>query len=250
MYLLTTPYTFQNTDAVITLSGTTDAGMAIDGDLTTYAETANRSPYLIIDLGARKVIDALYVKGKNLQDYHVQASNRNGAYTNIRTGIKAPAHGNSFIIFQNTQAYRYWRLSFSQRGASDPNYRVGEVFLMRLLLDLNTDEKRPLHYRPSIPRTGVVAYDTYNGITVQYNAQEKEKTRLELEWANLDADMADSLESLWRGPPHAPVLTVYPRPNAEPEDIFVARWHPEVGFRFAGSFRGFGKQGRAVFEEV
>ena len=58
--------------------------------------------------------------------------------------------------------YRYWRLAFSQRGASGPNYRVAEVFLMQLLLDLNTDGKRPLHYRPSIPRDGIVAYRNQN----------------------------------------------------------------------------------------
>ena len=33
------------------------------------AETANCNPNLTIDLGARKRIDALWLKGENLQDY-------------------------------------------------------------------------------------------------------------------------------------------------------------------------------------
>ena len=149
-------------------------------------------------------------------------------------------------MFTNTTAYRYWRLSFSRRGASDPDYKIHEVYLASLLLDLNTDEKRPLHYRPSIPRTGVVAYPTYNGNTVQYNSDGEEKASLTFEWTSLDADVADALESLWQGPPHSPVLTVYPRPNAEPGDIYTAKWHPEFGFKFTG----FSKGGQAVFEEV
>lgn len=82
---------------------------------------------------------------------------------------------------------------------------------MQLLLELNTDEKRPLYYRPSIPRDGVVAYETYNGQTAQYNTEDDEKTTLTFEWEHLDSDVADSLEELWKGAPHAPALTVYPR---------------------------------------
>ena len=155
MYLLTKSETLE-TGVIVTFTGGSDTGNIIDGDLTTSAETANREPNLTVDLGTRKVIDALWLKGENLQNYDLRASNNNITYTDIHTGETAPPHGNSFVTFTNTTAYRYWRLAFSQRGASDPNYRMAKVFLMRLLLDLNTDEKRPLHYRPSIPRDGVV----------------------------------------------------------------------------------------------
>ena len=198
MYLLTAPYTLKAGVSVTFTSGT-NTGNIIDGDLTTHAETANRSPNLTIDLGSRKAIDALWLEGDNLNDYTLKASNNNITYTDIHTGETVPAHGNSFITFQNTTAYRYWRLAFSERGASDPNYRVAEVFLMRLLLDLNTDEKRPLHYQPSIPRDGVVAYETYNGHTVQYNTEEDEKTTLTFQWDLLEGDVADALEGLWKG---------------------------------------------------
>ena len=170
MYLLTKSETL-NTGVTVTFTSGTDTGNIIDGDLTTTAETANRSPNLTIDLSARKVIDALYLKGENLQDYNISASTDNNTFTDIETGIAVPSHGNSFVTFTNTTAYRYWRLSFSRRGASDPNYKIHEVYLASLLLDLNTDEKRPLHYRPSIPRDGVVAYETYNQNLVQYNTE-------------------------------------------------------------------------------
>ena len=233
-----------------TLSGVTDAGAVIDGKPDTYVETPTHAPTLTVDLGSAKVINAVFIKGDNLQDYDISASNNNSTFTSIETNITVPDHGNSFVTFTNSTAYRYWRLSFSQRGASDPQYRIHEIFLMRLLLDLNTDEKRPLHYRPSIPRTGIVAYPTYNGNTVQYNAEGDEKTTLTFQWEHLDNDIADALEALWKGAPHAPELTVYPRPNAEPDKIYIAKWNPEFGFKFTGPFSALGKSGQAVFEEI
>ena len=185
MYLLTKSETL-NTGVTVTFTSGTDTGNIIDGDLTTTAETANRSPNLTIDLSARKVIDALYLKGENLQDYNISASTDNNTFTDIETGIAVPSHGNSFVTFTNTTAYRYWRLSFSRRGASDPNYKIHEVYLASPLLDLNTDEKRPLHYRPSIPRDGVVAYETYNQNLVQYNTEGSEKATLTFQWEYLD----------------------------------------------------------------
>ena len=249
MYLLTKSETLESGVTVSFTSGS-DTGNIIDGDRTTTAETANRSPNLTINLGSRKRIDALWLKGENLQDYDLQASNNNITYTDIQTGVTVDDGRYSFITFTNTQAYRYWRLAFSQHGASDANYRVAEVFLMRLLLDLNTDEKRPLHNRPSIPRTGVVAYETYNGNVVQYNTEDEEKTTLTFQWEHLDSEVADALEALWKGPPHAPTLTVYARPNAEPGEIYLAKWKEEFGFKFTGPFSALGKSGQAVFEEI
>ena len=249
MYLLTKSETLE-TGVTVTFTGGSDTDNIIDGDLKTTAETANRAPNLTIDLGARKVIDALYLKGENLQDYDLKASNNNITYTDIHTGETVPSHGNSFITFTNTTAYRYWRVSFSQRGSSDPNYRICEVFLMRLLLDLNTDEKRPLHYQPTIPRTGVVAYETYNQNLVQYITEDEEKTTLTFQWEYLDNAVVDALEALWKGAPHAPVLTVYARPNAEPDKIYIAKWGQEYVFKFTGPFSALGKSGQVIFEEI
>ena len=249
MYLLTKSETLASGVTVSFTSGT-NTGNIIDGDRTTVSTTTNRTPNLTIDLGSRKVIDAVFLTGENLQDYDLKASNNNISYTDIQTGITVMDGQHSFITFTNATEYRYWRLTFSQRGVSEPNYEVAELFLMRLLLDLNTDEKRPLHYRPAIQRTGFVAYGTYNGNTVQYNSEDDEKASLTFEWQNLDSDVADALESLWQGPPHAPALTVYARPNEAPGEIYQARWNPEFGFKFTGAFKGFGKGGRAVFEEV
>ena len=249
MYLLTKSETF-TTNTSAALSGVTDGGAVIDGKPDTFVETPTRAPTLTIDLGSAKVIDAVFIKGDNLQDYDISASNNNSTFTSIETNITVPDHGNSFVTFTNSTAYRYWRLSFSQRGASDPNYKIHEVYLASLLLDLNTDEKRPLHYRPSIPRTGFVAYGTYNGNTVQYNTEDEEKTTLTFQWEYLDNDVADALEALWKGSPHAPALTIYPRPNAEPDKIYIAKWKPEFGFKFTGPFSALGKSGQVVFEEI
>ena len=249
MYLLTKSETLE-TGVTVSFTSGTDTGNIIDGDRTTSAETANRNPNLTVDLGVHKVIDALWVEGESLKDYDLQASNNNITYTDIHTGETVTDGHYSFLTFQNTTAYRYWRLSFSRRGASDPNYKIHEVYLASLLLDLNTDEKRPLHYRPSIQRDGVVAYETYNQNLVQYNTEGDEKTTLTFQWEHLDNDVADALEALWKGAPHAPELTLYPRPNAEPDKIYIAKWKPEFGFKFTGPFSALGKSGQAVFEEI
>ena len=249
MYLLTKSETL-TPGVTVSLTGAVNAGNIIDGDVTTAVETANREPVLNIDLGNPKTVDTVFIKGENLQAYDISASNNNSTFTSIETNITVPSHSNSFVTFTNTTAYRYWRLSFSRRGASDPNYKIHEVYLASLLLDLNTDEKRPLHYRPSIQRDGVVAYETYNQNLVQYNTEGDEKTTLTFQWEHLDNDIADALEALWKGAPHAPDLTVYPRPNAEPDKIYIAKWKPEFGFKFTGPFSALGKSGQAVFEEI
>ena len=249
MYLLTKSETLE-TGVTVSFTSGTDTGNIIDGDRTTSAETADRDPNLTVDLGSPKVVNALWLNGANLQDYDLQASNNNITYTNIHTGQTVADGRYSFLTFTNTASYRYWRLAFSQRAASEPNYKIHEVYLASLLLDLNTDEKRPLHYRPSIPRDGVVAYGTYNGNTVQYNSEDEEKASLTFEWQHLDSDVADALESLWQGSPHAPALTIYPRPNAEPDKIYIAKWKPEFGFKFTGPFSALGKSGQVVFEEI
>ena len=246
MYLLTKSETLE-TGVTVSFTSGANTGNIIDGDRVTDSETATRAPNLTMDLGARKVIDALWFEGANLKNYDLKASNDNINYNNIKNGITVTDGKRSYLTFTNTTAYRYWRLAFSQRGASEPNYSVAEVFLMRLLLDLNTDEKRPLHYRPSIPRTGMIAYDTYNGNTVQYNTEDDEKTRLTFQWEHLDNDVADALEALWKGAPNAPELTVYPRPNERPDKIYIAKWTPEFRFQYSSPYR---KSGQAVFEEI
>ena len=66
MYLLTKNRKL-NANVSATFTGAADTGNIIDGDLTTNAETANRNPNLSIDLGVRKVIDALWLAGRILK---------------------------------------------------------------------------------------------------------------------------------------------------------------------------------------
>ena len=135
MYLLTKSETLAS-GVTVTFTSGTDTGNIIDGDLGTSAETTQRTPNLTVDLGSRKTIDAVFLKGENLQDYTVKASNNNISYTDIETGVTVPSHGNSFVTFTNTTEYRYWRLTFSQRGTSEPNYRVAEIVSDALAIGL------------------------------------------------------------------------------------------------------------------
>ena len=197
MYLLTDPYI----PTSITLTGVTDASAVFDYDLDTYAEPSALAPVLTMDLGTAQVVDSVFLKGENLQDYDLSASNNNSTFTDLETGLTVPEHGNSFTTFVNSTAYRYWRISLSARTSSEPVYRIHEVYLSKLSLDLNTLEKRPLRYRYQIPRTGVVAYETYGQRTVSYKIGDEEKVRLRFEWQNLDEEVAADLERLWKEVP-------------------------------------------------
>ena len=242
MYLLTDPYI----PTSITLTGITDASTVFDYDLDTYAEPSALAPVLTMDLGTAQVVDSVFLKGENLQDYDLSASNNNSTFTDLETGLTVPEHGNSFTTFVNSTAYRYWRISLSARTSSDSAYRIHEVYLSKLSLDLNTLEKRPFRYRYQIPRTGVVAYETYGQRTVSYKIGDEEKVRLRFEWQNLDEEVAADLERLWKGSPHAPSFLLYPRPDAEPSLIFRVKWQDQFGFRYSD----YGKRGEAVFEEM
>lgn len=249
MYLLTKSETL-TTGVTVNLSGVTDPSPIINGKPDTFVEIPTLAPILTIDLGSAKIIDTLWLKGENLNEYTIAASDDNTTFTDLGADITVPSHGHSYTMFTNTSAYRYWRLTFSARNAADPQYRLYGVFLMRLLLDLNNKTDQPLHYRKTTPRDGVVAYETYNRNLVQYNTEDEEKSKLTFQWEHLDNGVADSLEAIWKGAPDTPELTIYPRPDREPNKIYRAKWGNEFSFRFTERDRVLGKSGQAIFEEI
>lgn len=231
MYLFTKSET-RNDNVSVTFTGATDNANIIDGDQDTFAETANTAPNLTIDLGERRVIDSLWLQGENLQNYTLKASNNNITFLDIRTGLTTSSGRYSYVKFTNTTAYRYWRLTFSARQNTDPNYRVSEVFLMRRLLDFNTDEKRPFRVLDRIPNDNVVAYRLWNQNLVTYEPDGTvDKAVLTLEWEHIDSEFVDELEALWKGPPHLPEVTVYPRPDSEPDKMYQVKWTSDFQFR-------------------
>ena len=60
--------------------------ISLTATATTSRRDSHRAPNLTVDLGVRKVIDALWLEGENLKDYDLQASNNNITYTDIHTG--------------------------------------------------------------------------------------------------------------------------------------------------------------------
>ena len=63
MYLLTKSETL-TPGVSVSLTGIANAGNIIDGDVTTAVETADREPVLNIDLGSRKTVDTVFIKGE------------------------------------------------------------------------------------------------------------------------------------------------------------------------------------------
>ena len=245
------------------LSGVSDAGSAIDGRYDTYVETANATPVLDIDLGSAKVIDAIWLKVGNVDSYTVSVSNDNRTFSVLKTAEAVSSDGYSYLNFINSTAYRYWRLGLT-RAPGAAKCEVYEVLLMRVLLDLNTDEKRPLHYQNMTSPVAGVTYSTYNQRVVQYQSSQQGIRTLTFGWESLDEESVDALERLWKGPPYAPVLTVYPRPDGERGEIYRAKWGASFGFDFIRGGRrgvqmnpgppgeGFGAlgSGKVVFEVI
>lgn len=227
MYLLSLPHTPQSA----TFTSVTDTAPIYDTDLDTFVETPNTAPTLVIDLGAARRVDTLFLKGANLHGFTLAGSNNNSAYTNLDMTQTAPSHGNVFRTFTNTVAYRYYRLTFSARQGTDPAYRMHEVYLMSMILDIDNDNDRPPINQITLPGDHVVAYDAYNDATIEYRLQGgNAKVQLTFGWEQLDETVADALAAIYAGDPIAPELTVYPQPGAEPDKIYRAKWVSDVNF--------------------
>ena len=195
------------------------------------------------------MVNALWVEGENLKDYDLQASNNNINYTTIRTGETVANGRYSFLTFTKHNAVPLLGWHFPNAGIRS-ELPCGRGVPDALALGPKHRREASAPLSTVYPTRGVVAYETYNQSLVQYKTEDAEKTILTFQWEYLDNDVADALESLWKGVPHAPELTVYPRPNAEPDKIYIAKWKPEFGFKFTGPFSALGKSGQAVFEEI
>ena len=227
MYLLTKSLTLN--EGVSATLESDDAPEIIDGIIDDSVETSEREPEIVIDFGSGKIVDTVWLLGENLQDYDISASNDNSTFTSIDTDLETEDGEYGFEVFGNTTLYRYWKITLSQRGTSDPNYKISEVYLMRLLLDLRDDDKRPLRINSPINRDKVVTASTYNENLIEYKpSQSSPKTTITCHWEFLNNHIATALENIYKGPPHRPELTVYPRPETEPKKIY----QDQIGFEF------------------
>ena len=77
------------------------------------------------------------------------------------------------------------------------------------------------------------------------------KRRLTFEWQHLDNDVAEALETLWKGPPHAPELDCLSTPQCGAGgDLSGKMAKRSLDFKFTEAFHALGKSGQAVFEEI
>ena len=202
MYLLTKSETL-NTGVTVTFTSGTDTGNIIDGDLTTNAETANRSPNLTINLGVRKVIDALWLNGENLQDYDLQASNNNITYTDYshrRNGCQRTQQLPHIPKTQPPIATGGWHFPTRCIRSELPGGRgVSDVSLARP--KHRREASTPLPDRLS-RATGLWRMRPTIRTLCSTTPKAMEKTTLTFQWEHLDNDVADALEGpLERGHP-------------------------------------------------
>ena len=118
-------------------------------------------------------------------------------------------------------------------------------------MDLNIDEYRPIGFNTPIRHLKNVEAYTYNQNLIEYLPENSlTKTTIFCQWDFLDNLVVDALENLYRGPPHAPELTVYPRPLIELKKIYQVKWASGVNFSIASDRYELGKNGSITFEEL
>lgn len=255
MLLLTDSITLTAHDAISLTDATTTANLVTDGNLRSSVSVPSLSPIFDIDFGPDKkaVADAVFIKGSNLNDYTVSVSddNDNPNYTVLGSTYTVPANGHSFERFTNTTSYRRWRVSFSARGSSDPLYRIHEIYLMQVLLDMDTDEDRPLRIRAVRNRGIFFRAATGDLLWFDPTGFSQGQTTINLEWDALSNNMVERLKSVWQNRLlFDKLLTVYPRPSVEPKNIYYVRWQNDFEFRYSGTRIEHGQSGTVVLREV
>ena len=252
MILLTSSITFFDY-RTLSLTGVTDATPLNDGDRFSFVETASLTPVYEIDFGAGKsyVADTIWIKGQHLQNYTMSASHDGSTFTTLISNQTVPSSGISYKKFTNVTAYRYWRVTFSTRNNADPLYRIYGIYFMNQELDLQDEVDRPIGYRA--PRQRGIFYRALNGDLVWFEPEGTffGKATVTLRWGSLANAKVKALKAIWEGrSSYATKFGVYPRPESEPQNLFMCRWVGDFEFRYSGTRIEHGQEGTLTFQEI
>ncbi|MDE0683548.1 MAG: hypothetical protein OXI63_11580 [Candidatus Poribacteria bacterium] len=226
----------------IAFTGLTDRNdilPAVDDDKNTLLRSTETDPSLSIDFGSgeTRTASAIWLRSEGYSAVTVQADGT----TLMSRAI--PLDGYLYREFTEADA-QHWQLDFTGVGG------IYEVYLCQLLLDFNTDGKRPLRWR--MPRQVGVFFRAANGDLINFQPFGFGGGRaiITLTWELLANDNVAVLFDVFEaGVARNLQFAVYPAPAERPRHFFNARWENEFAFAHTGRKVSDGQSGSVVFRE-
>lgn len=255
IYLFTASETYKDdVEAEIGESGGTlsDAPNVLDKDLSTFAQYDGADALLRITLPVAANIDSVWFKSDNIAEWSLYSRSTPSASRSRRLdGIDGNSHGTNWNVGFGERGHRVWEIEVDSRESNSQPVTFFDVILAKNLVEIDEDRDRPASYRPIRSDPGANSFRTYNQNLVTYEGQSAAgKYEAVLEWNLVRKAFADTLESIWVGPPKKPILTVFVDPSDYPDQIWQMYWANEFDFYFPGPSTQMGKNGTIQFREV
>lgn len=255
IYLSTASETYKaDVEAELGESGGTlsDAPNVIDRNVTSFAQYDGADALLRITLPAAAAIDSVWFKSNNIDEWSLYSRSTPTASRSRRLdGIDGNSHGTNWNVGFAERGHRIWEIEVDARVDTSQPITFFEVVLAKNLVTIDEDKDRPASFHPVRRDPGSNAYRTYNQTLVTYEGQSTAgKYEVTMEWNLVRKEFADTLESIWAGPPKKPILTVFVDPSDYPDQIWQMYWNNEFDFYFPGPSTIMGKNGVVQFQEV
>lgn len=235
--ILYTPSILLGDYDTVTFDGNSTPELAFDNDKTTIAISTSADPTFEMDFGSgeTRTADSIWLKSSGYTAVEIEHDGTSAGAFNI---------GSDGYLYQTfTQATaQEWKLNFTGTGS------LSEAYLCNLILDFDTDDKRP--YRWRMPRVSGTFYRAANAELLGYNPIGRGRTEIQLDWDLLDNESVADLKTAWEsGFADNNFFSVYPVPTDRPRHFFQARWDSPFDFTYTGRRVQDGQSGQVVFTE-
>lgn len=252
MYLFTESYTYKSGVTVSSAGGSDIADhppeKAIDYNKASYWENDGATPDLIIDLGAIRTIDSLWLKHSNISTFDLYYSDNGSDWTKESETNRIAKSSSVFWQFDfTTRAKRYWKISITAKIGGG-NILIYEVMLM-LARALWTDTE-------DLPADVVIihsdriggSYEMADGSAVSFAGQTL-YADIDLIFEYLPKTKRDELFTVFSEPVIRSPIVILPDDNYV-DGIYRANWSDNsFNFRYTIGYKGSGFSGTIQLQE-
>ena len=251
-YFFSESYTYKHNASASVTGGTPVAGHpasdAIDYDKASYCETDGDTPSLIIDLGASRTIDSLWLKHSNISTFALYHSANGSDWTVCSGGDGIVDKGSGiFWYFAFTeQTKRYWKIAVTAKVGAG-NVLFYEAMLMESKLLLEDEVDLPSKVKVDKLDTIGGSYIMADGGPVSYSGQ-KAYASITVMFEYTPQANKDAAEALFESPLRQ-ALSILPD-DEYPERIFRVIWNDtEFNLNSSIGYTGSGFSGDLEFQE-
>ena len=221
------------------ISDSNDIRPAVDNDKNTLASSNTANPSFSVNFGTgeTRAASAIWIRVEGYTRVQVSAGSSEVADVPIGTD------GYAYAEFSEASDQN-WTLDFTGTGG------LYEVYLCRLLLDFDTDDRRPLRWR--MPRHVGLFFRAASGHLINFQpfGFGGGRATVTLEWVLLENPAVQLLLAAYRaGAGRNLQFAVYPAPEDRPRHFFQARWESSFSPQYAGRKVSDGQNLSIVFQE-